>query len=172
MTEPRATPERGPLLTMAETQAAILKRLEESRRTDRDDYELRLGSRFEVEAVLRALRNAASERGTGIPEGWKLVPIEPTEKMLDAAEREWDGRMSVRSTGVWQAMCDAVAPQTVCIGDVRFIDAPSASARPSDDAVRWAKVVLLHRDAATALEIVAAEELVRLSDRSASNGTR
>lgn len=44
-----------------------------------------------------------------VPEGWKLVPVEPTEAMHKAAEREWDGRMSARSRGVWQAML-AAAP--------------------------------------------------------------
>ena len=40
---------------------------------------------------------------------------EPTEPMLQASEREWDGRMSARSAGVWQAMIDAAlnpTPQT------------------------------------------------------------
>jgi hypothetical protein len=32
---------------------------------------------------------------------------EPTEAMLEAANREWDGRMSFRSTGAWRAMIDA-----------------------------------------------------------------
>lgn len=42
-----------------------------------------------------------------IPDGWALVPIEPTEAMHAAANREWDGRMSARSAGVWQAMIGA-----------------------------------------------------------------
>lgn len=32
---------------------------------------------------------------------------EPTEEMVKASNREWDGRMSHRSTGAWQAMIDA-----------------------------------------------------------------
>ena len=31
---------------------------------------------------------------------------EPTESMVAASDREWDGRMSHRSTGAWQAMID------------------------------------------------------------------
>lgn len=48
----------------------------------------------------------------GQPEadGWRLVPIEPTEEMHAAANREWDGRMSARSAGVWQAMINAAPP--------------------------------------------------------------
>lgn len=32
---------------------------------------------------------------------------EPTEIMIEASNREWDGRMSHRSSGAWQAMIDA-----------------------------------------------------------------
>lgn len=32
---------------------------------------------------------------------------EPTEVMIEASNREWDGRMSYRSSGAWQAMIDA-----------------------------------------------------------------
>lgn len=32
---------------------------------------------------------------------------EPTEAMIEASNREWDGRMSHRSSGAWQAMIDA-----------------------------------------------------------------
>lgn len=31
---------------------------------------------------------------------------EPTEAMVEASNREWDGRMSHRSSGAWQAMID------------------------------------------------------------------
>jgi hypothetical protein len=31
---------------------------------------------------------------------------EPTEAMIEASNREWDGRMSHRSSGAWQAMID------------------------------------------------------------------
>ena len=39
--------------------------------------------------------------------GLVVVPKEPTEKMYAAAEREWDGRMSARSAGVWKSMIEA-----------------------------------------------------------------
>ena len=35
---------------------------------------------------------------------------EPTEAMIEASNREWDGRMSHRSSGAWQAMIDAALP--------------------------------------------------------------
>jgi hypothetical protein len=31
---------------------------------------------------------------------------DPSEKMIEASNREWDGRMSHRSSGAWQAMID------------------------------------------------------------------
>ena len=43
--------------------------------------------------------------------GMVLVPREPTETMLEAANREWDGRMSARSAGVWMAMIEAYAKE-------------------------------------------------------------
>ena len=39
----------------------------------------------------------------------RCVPVVADETMHAAAEREWDGRMSARSAGVWTAML-AVAP--------------------------------------------------------------
>ena len=41
-------------------------------------------------------------------QGLVIVPREPTEAMLQATEKEWDGRMSFRSTGAWQAMLAAL----------------------------------------------------------------
>lgn len=32
---------------------------------------------------------------------------EPTPEMIEASNREWDGRMSHRSSGAWEAMIDA-----------------------------------------------------------------
>ena len=40
-----------------------------------------------------------------VPEGWKLVPVEPTTKMIDAARSQ-----SSFPAGVWRAMLNA-APQ-------------------------------------------------------------
>jgi hypothetical protein len=44
-----------------------------------------------------------------VPPGWKLVPVEATEAMHQAANREWDGRISARIANVWGAML-AAAP--------------------------------------------------------------
>lgn len=37
---------------------------------------------------------------------------EPTPAMIEASNREWDGRMSHRSSGAWQAMIDAALNET------------------------------------------------------------
>ena len=50
----------------------------------------------------KAIRALLGTRPAGV-----VVPVEPTEEMLKAAEREWDGRMSVRSTNLWKAMLAA-----------------------------------------------------------------
>ena len=54
-------------------------------------------------AITAALRSAESD----------LIKrmMEPSENVLEAANREWDGRMSVRSTGVWQAMLRTFAKE-------------------------------------------------------------
>lgn len=41
-----------------------------------------------------------------------LVPREPTEAMIEASNREWDGRMSHRSSGAWKAMIAAYEAET------------------------------------------------------------
>lgn len=43
-----------------------------------------------------------------VPDGWKLVPIEPTEDML-AAAKEWFG-LTTTAEGVYEKMLDA-APE-------------------------------------------------------------
>jgi hypothetical protein len=47
----------------------------------------------------------------GLPEGDVRAVIEamrePSGDMIEASNREWDGRMSHRSSGAWQAMIDA-----------------------------------------------------------------
>jgi hypothetical protein len=37
----------------------------------------------------------------------------PTEAMIEASNREWDGRMSHRSAGAWQAMIDAALAEPI-----------------------------------------------------------
>jgi len=142
-----ATPERGPLLSMAETQAAILKRLEESRRTELDDYELRLGSRFEVEAVLRALRTAVSEsehrsdfaawlieaKHNGITLWWTggntawMTFNEPhwTRDAFQAAHFS-NKEAAVRAVALWP---EWFRPHVIVTDHLFFSNAPSASAQ-------------------------------------------
>ena len=55
-----------------------------------------------LEVIAAKLRALAAEQPETV-----CVPVEPTEAMYAAAEREWDGRMSARSAGVWKAMLAA-----------------------------------------------------------------
>ncbi|UWX68864.1 hypothetical protein [Burkholderia gladioli] len=67
-------------------------------------------ARVPRETLVRLRALLTSPRAAGLPEGWKLVPIEPTQKMLDCW---WDGLQKgaafVNCTphGVYGAMLDA-----------------------------------------------------------------
>lgn len=46
-----------------------------------------------------------------VPEGWKLVPLEPTEKMIDAAQRyTWLAEEDATESGIWRHMLAAAPP--------------------------------------------------------------
>lgn len=81
-----------------------------------------------------------------VPDGWALVPIEPTPLMHAASEREWDGRMSARTRGVWRAMISAAptppVPEPEAEGEaVAWLDAETdiARAETAANVDRWAK---------------------------------
>lgn len=46
-----------------------------------------------------------------VPEGFKLVPIEPTDAMLKAAQKEWLNDPLQRTTTMWKAMLAATKGQ-------------------------------------------------------------
>jgi hypothetical protein len=58
-----------------------------------------------VEALSAALKHPDTGNPATAPEGWKLVPVEPTAKMVDAARSQ-----SSFPAGVWRAML-AAAPK-------------------------------------------------------------
>jgi len=46
-----------------------------------------------------------------VPEGWKLVPIEPTDAMVDAYDQaQYNDDVRIEATNVWTSMVDAVSP--------------------------------------------------------------
>ncbi|MFO7074184.1 hypothetical protein P3E18_28520, partial [Pseudomonas aeruginosa] len=51
-----------------------------------------------------------------VPEGWKLVPIEPTQAQLSAGQTAWLADPMRRSTTLYRAML-AAAPQPVAEGE-------------------------------------------------------
>lgn len=73
---------------------------------------------FGSAAFLLVTREEPRAQKAGVVLG-QLVPKEPTEPMLKATEREWDGRMSFRSTGAWKAMLGA-APKLISIHEYDF----------------------------------------------------
>lgn len=48
---------------------------------------------------------------SSVPEGFKLVPIEPTDAMLKAAQKEWLNDPLRRTTTMWKAMLAATKGQ-------------------------------------------------------------
>ena len=61
--------------------------------------------RREIEAALEQPQDHPEQHPDMVPEGWKLVPVELTTKMIDAARSQ-----SSFPAGVWRAML-AAAPQ-------------------------------------------------------------
>lgn len=65
---------------------------------------------------------------SAIPDGFVLVPKVPTEAMHDAANREWDGRMSARSAGVYEAMIAAAPSSATQVTDCASVGGGIAEA--------------------------------------------
>ncbi|WP_244098508.1 hypothetical protein [Burkholderia gladioli] len=88
--------------TTAYQDALMLVHEEAGRTLSKSDFDLCM--RIAKRALL------TSPRAAGLPEGWKLVPIEPTQKMLDCW---WDGLqkgaafVNCTPRGVYGAMLDA-----------------------------------------------------------------
>lgn len=111
-----------PILTRAQTQAAILAEFEERRwRTGNGDHQLRLRSLFELEAVRAALA-AVSERGRWID------PKERQPKKGDLFAVEWDSYTINHITAERFAVID---PEDWCDFDrvVRWMPLPLPAER-------------------------------------------
>ena len=82
----------------------IAQHTREGRYDDQDAVQIALYARAALQSPPPVVSGEAD---------WAWVPRDPTPEMLAASEREWDGRMSFRSTGAWQAMLDAapVSPE-------------------------------------------------------------
>ncbi len=74
------------------------------------DAKKMLCATYEARIRSTLLPGAAGAVARGDPDEWVVVLREPTPEMYAAAERDWDGRMSARSRGVWQAMLAAAPP--------------------------------------------------------------
>ena len=70
-----------------------------------------------IERVRLALETRWGQRPPAKWDDMARVAIEamrePTPEMVAASNREWDGRMSHRSTGAWQAMIGAALAPTL-----------------------------------------------------------
>ena len=76
-----------------------------------------------VREAFRAALEQPQVNSPEIPEGWKLVPVEPTTKMIDAARSQ-----SSFPAGVWRAMLAAAEREEcakVCVAN-DLIDWPTS----------------------------------------------
>lgn len=66
-------------------------------------------------AMLVAFRALLSVSKPTVPQGWKLVPVEPTKKMIDEAQRyTWVAEEDATESGIWRHMLAASPQATVC----------------------------------------------------------
>lgn len=77
-------------------------------RPTRAHYEAARNQVRDVRAILAALDSRAGDAG----EGWRLVPVDPTEDMSDAGSRALGGNATQYRdpNGVWSAMLAAATP--------------------------------------------------------------
>ncbi|HGW4420722.1 TPA: hypothetical protein ACNIEI_001715 [Pseudomonas aeruginosa] len=68
------------------------------------------------ELRVRADKAPVAQAQHSVPEGWKLVPIEPTQAQLSAGQTAWLADPMRRSTTLYRAML-AAAPQPVAEGE-------------------------------------------------------
>ena len=83
------------------------------------NIELRRSALVELRAALEQPQDHTEQNLNMVPEGWKLVPVEPTSEMLDAGRNACEGRFYPQDmlhgprammADSWAAMLDA-APQ-------------------------------------------------------------
>ncbi len=67
-----------------------------------------------LEIRIHELRTAQAQHS--VPEGWMLVPVEPTQAQLSAGQTAWLADPMRRSTTLYRAML-AAAPQPVTEGE-------------------------------------------------------
>ena len=67
-----------------------------------EDWSSHIAARRALRAALEQPQDHPEQHLDMVPEGWKLVPVEPTTKMIDAARSQ-----SSFPAGVWRAMLAA-----------------------------------------------------------------
>ncbi len=92
---------------MRKERDAALARVEQQERT--------IAGMNEAHAKLAGLYEAAQAQHS-VPEGWMLVPVEPTQAQLSAGQTAWLADPMRRSTTLYRAML-AAAPQPVTEGE-------------------------------------------------------
>lgn len=74
----------------------------------------RINGNMVLDFARAVLAAAPAQAEPSAPEGWKLVPVQPTQEMCQVAQwklREWP-RYPFRVAPVYQAMLDAAPPRS------------------------------------------------------------
>ena len=103
-----------------------LERAAQSGQRALDECELRYdgllefaqSNRLDYNELCRVVRAAMAQRANAA-EGWKLVPIEPTDAMMEAAQAEWFKGCADPTMHVWDAMLAAAPTPAAQGGDSR-----------------------------------------------------
>jgi hypothetical protein len=101
--------------------------------------------------VLREVESSLKTRGGIEPPGWKLVPIEPTQAMVDA----WSSALSFpKEQSEWMKLTDAEKDRAVASADWKAMIEAAPSERPA------APAPSREQELVWALEKIAAEAVV------------
>ena len=84
-------------------------------------------------AALEQPQNHVFDAGNMVPSGWKLVPVEPTQEMLDQLRFGWSDISTAQIIDRWKRTVDA-APQPPTTEDCSVVEPPQGEQEP----VAWA----------------------------------
>ena len=92
-----------------------------------------LAAAMEQTPALEQPKNHVPDAGNMVPAGWKLVPVEPTRGMLDAAHRDLvrDAEIDMMLKGIHSAMLDA-APKPPTVKDSFTVEQPQVEQEPAE----------------------------------------
>ena len=79
-----------------------------------------------LRAALEQPQNHVPDAGNMVPAGWKLVPVEPTQEMLDQLRFGWSDISTAQIIDRWKRTVDA-APQPPTVKECLTVEQPQAN---------------------------------------------